>query len=173
VLYDGVKHTSIASLAEDVLMITFNGLSKNYRSCGYRAGWMVVSGDKRHAKDYIEGLDMLASMRLCANAPGQHGIQTALGGYQSIDDLIKEGGRLRRQRDIAHELITAIPASAASSPRRRCTCSRGWTRRSTRSRTTSSSFPNCCRKKGAAGSGHRLQLAASGSLPSGLSAARG
>ena len=78
-------------LAEDV-MITFNGLSKNYRSCGYRAGWMVVSGDKRHAKDYIEGLDMLASMRLCANAPGQHGIQTALGGYQSIDDLIPEGG---------------------------------------------------------------------------------
>jgi alanine-synthesizing transaminase len=139
VLYDGVKHTSIASLAEDVLTITFNGLSKNYRSCGYRAGWMVVSGDKRHAKDYIEGLNMLASMRLCANAPGQFGIQTALGGYQSIDDLVKEGGRLRRQRDLAHELITAIRASAASSPRRRCTCSRGSTRRCIRSRTTSSS----------------------------------
>ncbi len=117
VLYEGVKHTSIASLAEDVLMITFNGLSKNYRSCGYRAGWMVVSGDKRHAKDYIEGLDMLASMRLCANAPGQHGIQTALGGYQSIDDLIKEGGRLRRQRDIAHELITAIPGVSCVKPK--------------------------------------------------------
>lgn len=78
VLYDGVTHTAIASLSEDVLTITFNGLSKNYRSCGYRAGWLVVSGDKRRAKDYIEGLDMLASMRLCANAPGQHGIQTAL-----------------------------------------------------------------------------------------------
>ena len=117
VLYDAEKHTSIASLAEDVLMITFNGLSKNYRSCGYRAGWMVVSGDKRHAKDYIEGLDMLASMRLCANAPGQHGIQTALGGYQSSDDLVRDGGRLRRQRDIAHELITAIPGVSCVKPK--------------------------------------------------------
>ena len=117
VLYDEAKHTSIASLADDVLMITFNGLSKNYRSCGYRAGWMVVSGDKRHAKDYIEGLDMLASMRLCANAPGQHGIQTALGGYQSIDDLTREGGRLRRQRDIAHDLITAIPGVSCVKPK--------------------------------------------------------
>jgi len=95
VLFDGVKHTSIAALSEDVLTITFNGLSKNYRSCGYRAGWMVVSGDKRNAKDYIEGLEMLVSMRLCANAPGQHGIQTALGGYQSIDDLVAEGGRIK------------------------------------------------------------------------------
>jgi alanine-synthesizing transaminase len=101
VLYDGNTHTAIASLSEDVLTITFNGLSKNYRSCGYRAGWMVVSGDKRRAKDYIEGLDMLASMRLCANAPGQHGIQTALGGYQSIDDLVAPGGRMCRQRDVA------------------------------------------------------------------------
>ena len=117
VLYEGEKHTSIAALSEDVLTITFNGLSKNYRSCGYRAGWLVVSGDKRHAKDYIEGLDMLASMRLCANAPGQHGIQTALGGYQSIDDLIKEGGRLRRQRDIAHQLITAIPGVSCVKPK--------------------------------------------------------
>ena len=117
VLYEGEKHTSIASLAEDVLFISFNGLSKNYRSCGYRAGWMVVSGDKRRAKDYIEGLDMLASMRLCANAPGQHGIQTALGGYQSIDDLIAIGGRLRRQRDLAHELITAIPGVSCVKPK--------------------------------------------------------
>ncbi len=117
VLYDDAEHTSIASLADDLLMITFNGLSKNYRSCGYRAGWLVVSGDKRHAKDYIEGLDMLASMRLCANAPGQHGIQTALGGYQSIDDLVREGGRLRRQRDIAHELITAIPGVTCVKPK--------------------------------------------------------
>ncbi|HTH05643.1 MAG TPA: pyridoxal phosphate-dependent aminotransferase, partial [Ilumatobacteraceae bacterium] len=81
-LYDGNTHTSIASLADDVLFVTYNGLSKNYRSCGYRAGWMVVSGEKRHATDYIEGLDMLASMRLCANVPGQHAIQTALGGHQ-------------------------------------------------------------------------------------------
>jgi alanine-synthesizing transaminase len=117
VLYDGNTHTAIAALSEDVLTITFNGLSKNYRSCGYRAGWLVVSGDKRRAKDYIEGLDMLASMRLCANAPGQHGIQTALGGYQSIDDLIKEGGRLRRQRDVAYDLITAIPGVSCVKPK--------------------------------------------------------
>lgn len=117
VLYDGITHTSMAALSEDVLTITFNGLSKNYRSCGYRAGWMVVSGDKRNAKDYIEGLEMLASMRLCANAPGQHGIQTALGGYQSIDDLVAEGGRLKRQRDIAHELITAIPGVTCVKPK--------------------------------------------------------
>ena len=147
VLYDGNTHTAIASLSEDVLTITFNGLSKNYRSCGYRAGWMVVSGDKRRAKDYIEGLDMLASMRLCANAPGQHGIQTALGGYQSIDDLVAPGGRMCRQRDVAHELITAIPASPASSRRRRCTCSRASIRRCTRSRTIRISLPNCCRRK--------------------------
>ncbi|MBK8892071.1 MAG: pyridoxal phosphate-dependent aminotransferase [Dechloromonas sp.] len=117
VLYDGAKHTAIASLSEDVLTITFNGLSKNYRSCGYRAGWLVVSGDKRHAQDYIEGLDMLASMRLCANAPGQHGIQTALGGYQSIDDLVAEGGRMRRQRDVAYELLSAIPGVTCVKPK--------------------------------------------------------
>ena len=117
VLYDGKTHTAIASLSEDVLTITFNGLSKNYRSCGYRAGWMVVSGDKRRAKDYIEGLDMLASMRLCANAPGQHGIQTALGGYQSIDDLVAPNGRMCRQRDVAHELITAIPGVTCVKPK--------------------------------------------------------
>ncbi|MBL8420278.1 MAG: pyridoxal phosphate-dependent aminotransferase, partial [Dechloromonas sp.] len=117
VLYDGAKHTAIASLSEDVLIITFNGLSKNYRSCGYRAGWLVVSGDKRHAQDYIEGLDMLASMRLCANAPGQHGIQTALGGYQSIDDLVAEGGRMRHQRDVAYELLTAIRGVTCVKPK--------------------------------------------------------
>jgi alanine-synthesizing transaminase len=116
-LYDGHQHTSIASLADDVLFVTFNGLSKNYRSCGYRAGWMVVSGDKRAAKDYIEGLDMLASMRLCSNTPGQIAIQTALGGYQSIDDLVKPGGRLCRQRDIAHDLITQIPGVTCVKPK--------------------------------------------------------
>ena len=117
VLYDGVTHTAIGSLSEDVLTVSFNGLSKNYRSCGYRAGWMVVSGDLRDARDYIEGLDMLASMRLCANVPGQYGIQTALGGYQSIDDLISPTGRLYRQRNLAHELITAIPGVSCVKPK--------------------------------------------------------
>jgi len=116
-LYDGHTHTSIAALADDVLFVTFNGLSKNYRSCGYRAGWMVVSGDKRHAKDYIEGLNMLASMRLCANTPGQLAIQTALGGYQSIKDLVAPGGRLGRQRDMAYELLTQIPGVSVVKPK--------------------------------------------------------
>jgi alanine-synthesizing transaminase len=117
VLYDGNEHTSIASLADDVLFVTFNGLSKNYRSCGYRAGWMVVSGEKRHATDYIEGLNMLASMRLCANVPGQFAIQTALGGYQSINDLVAPGGRLCRQRDVAYEMLTAIPGVTCVKPK--------------------------------------------------------
>ena len=116
VLYDGCTHTSIASLADDVLCITLNGLSKNYRVCGYRAGWLVISGDKRHALDYIEGLNMLASMRLCSNVPGQYAIQTALGGYQSIDDLVAPGGRLARQRDLAWELLTAIPGVTCVKP---------------------------------------------------------
>lgn len=116
VLYDGVKHTAIASLSTDVLTLTFNSLSKSYRSCGYRAGWLVVSGDKRSARDYIEGLNMLSNMRLCANVPGQWAIQTALGGYQSINDLVCEGGRLRRQRDLAYELITAIPGLSCVKP---------------------------------------------------------
>jgi alanine-synthesizing transaminase len=117
VLYDGVKHTAIGSLSEDVLTLTFNSLSKSYRSCGYRAGWLVVSGDKRAAADYIEGLTMLSNMRLCANVPGQYAIQTALGGYQSINDLVCEGGRLRRQRDLAYELITAIPGVTCVKPK--------------------------------------------------------
>ena len=116
-LYDGEIHTSIASLADDVLFLTLNGLSKNYRSCGYRAGWMVVSGEKKHAKDYIEGLNMLASMRLCANAPGQFAIQTALGGYQSINDLVGPGGRLLKQRDLAHKLLTDIPGVSCVKPK--------------------------------------------------------
>jgi alanine-synthesizing transaminase len=173
VLYDGVKHTSVAALSEDVLTISFNGLSKNYRSCGYRAGWMVVSGEKKHARDYIDGLDMLASMRLCANVPGQWGIQTALGGYQSIDDLVAPGGRMCRQRDVAHELITAIPGVSCVKPK-----------------ATLYMFPRLdpktvsdlrrsgvhlgatgCRK-GAAGTGHGLQLAPSGPFPPGFPAAR-
>jgi len=116
-LFDGEKHISIASLADDVLFVTFNGLSKNYRACGYRSGWMIVSGDKRHAQDYIEGLNILASMRLCANVPGQYAIQTALGGYQSINDLVAPGGRLCRQRDLAHALITQIPGVSCFKPK--------------------------------------------------------
>ena len=116
VLYDGAVHTSIASLSDDVLCLTFNGLSKNYRSCGYRSGWMVVSGEKSHAEDYIEGLTILASMRLCANVPGQFAIQTALGGYQSIDDLVLPTGRLGRQRDLAWKLLTAIPGVTCVKP---------------------------------------------------------
>jgi alanine-synthesizing transaminase len=116
VLYDGVKHTPLASLSQDVLTLTFNSLSKSYRSCGYRAGWMVISGDKKMARDYIEGLNMLSNMRLCANVPGQWAIQTALGGHQSINELVGEGGRLRKQRDLAHALITAIPGVSCVKP---------------------------------------------------------
>jgi alanine-synthesizing transaminase len=116
VLYDGIKHTAIASMSHDVLTLTFNSLSKSYRSCGYRAGWLVVSGDKKNAADYIEGLNMLSNMKLCSNVPGQWAIQTALGGYQSINDLTCEGGRLRRQRDLAFELITAIPGVSCVKP---------------------------------------------------------
>ena len=116
VLYDGIKHTALASLSTDVLTLTFNSLSKSYRSCGYRAGWMVVSGDKKCATDYIEGLNMLSNMKLCSNVPGQWAIQTALGGYQSINELVGEGGRLRRQRDLAYELITAIPGVSCVKP---------------------------------------------------------
>lgn len=116
-LFDDNQHTSIASLAEDVLFVTFNGLSKNYRSCGYRAGWMVVSGAKHSARDYIEGLNMLASMRLCANTPGQLAIQTALGGYQSIQDLVAPTGRLCRQRDLAYQLLSEIPGVSVVKPK--------------------------------------------------------
>ncbi|QKM63011.1 pyridoxal phosphate-dependent aminotransferase [Polynucleobacter antarcticus] len=116
-LYDQEKHVSLASLSTDVVIITFNGLSKNYRSCGYRAGWMVVSGDKEMIRDYIEGLNMLSSMRLCANVPGQYAIQTALGGYQSINDLVSESGRLAKQRELAWKLITQIPGVTCVKPK--------------------------------------------------------
>ena len=116
-LYDGATHTSIASLADDVLFLTLNGLSKNYRACGYRAGWMVVSGQKKHAQDYINGLTILASMRLCSNVPGQFAIQTALGGYQSINDLVAPTGRLCKQRDLAYQLLTAIPGVTCVKPK--------------------------------------------------------
>ncbi|PSW21004.1 pyridoxal phosphate-dependent aminotransferase [Photobacterium sanctipauli] len=117
ILYEGAQHTSIAPLAEDVFCVTFNGLSKSYRVCGFRAGWMVLSGPKHLAKGYVEGLEMLSSMRLCANVPMQHAVQTALGGYQSINELILPGGRLLEQRDKAYDMITSIPGVSCVKPK--------------------------------------------------------
>jgi len=108
VLYDDAVHIPTARLADDVLIITMGGLSKNYRIAGFRAGWMVLSGPKQHAQPYIDGLNILASMRLCANVPCQHAIQTALGGYQSINELVKGDGRLLKQRNIATQMINNI-----------------------------------------------------------------
>ncbi len=108
ILFDQAKHIPTASLAQDVLIITMGGLSKNYRIAGFRAGWMVISGPKIHAEDYLEGLTMLSSMRLCANVPCQHAIQTALGGYQSINELIEGDGRLLKQRNVAAKMINDI-----------------------------------------------------------------
>ncbi len=117
ILYDGLEHTTMASLCDDLVCISFGGLSKNYRAPGFRAGWMVVSGRKLQARDYQEGLNMLANMRLCSNVPAQFAIQTALGGYQSINDLVIKGGRLRDQRDFAHARITAIPGVTCTLPK--------------------------------------------------------
>ncbi|WP_371185879.1 pyridoxal phosphate-dependent aminotransferase [Thalassotalea maritima] len=108
ILYDGAVHTPTASLTEDVLVVTMGGLSKNYRIAGFRAGWMMLTGPLHKAQSYLDGLEMLASMRLCANVPCQHAIQTALGGYQSINELIQDGGRLKKQRDIAYQMINDI-----------------------------------------------------------------
>jgi alanine-synthesizing transaminase len=116
ILFDGATHTSTASLADDLLFITFNGLSKNYRLAGFRAGWMIISGAKHKAKDYIEGLEMLASMRLCSNVPSQHAIQTSLGGYQSINDLVAPGGRIYEQRNIAYDALNSIPGISCTKP---------------------------------------------------------
>ncbi|RAX47362.1 aminotransferase [Arthrobacter sp. AQ5-05] len=109
ILYDDAVHINTAALADDVLVLTFSGLSKAYRVCGFRSGWMAISGPKHLAQDYIEGINLLTNMRLCANVPGQHAIQTALGGYQSINDLILPGGRLKEQRDTAFTLLNEIP----------------------------------------------------------------
>lgn len=116
ILYDAAQHYSIAALAPDLLTVTFNGLSKTYRVAGFRQGWMVLNGPKKHAKGYIEGLEMLASMRLCANVPMQHAIQTALGGYQSISEFIAPGGRLYEQRNRAWALINDIPGVSCVKP---------------------------------------------------------
>lgn len=117
ILYDGVVHTPLASLADDILILTFNGLSKTYRLAGFRSGWMIISGDKRHAQDYIKGIDILSNMRLCCNVPAQHAIQTALGGYQSIQELISPGGRLYEQRNAAWEALNAIPGVSCVLPK--------------------------------------------------------
>ncbi len=109
ILYDEATHINTAALCDDVLILTFSGLSKAYRVCGFRSGWMAISGPKHLAGDYIEGINLLTNMRLCANVPGQHAIQTALGGYQSINDLILPGGRLKEQRDTAFTLLNDIP----------------------------------------------------------------
>jgi alanine-synthesizing transaminase len=116
-LYDGVTHTAMASLADDVFCISLGGLSKNYRACGYRAGWMILSGSREHAKDYIDGLNIVTSMRLCANVPAQYAIQTALGGKQSIAQLVAADGRLTRQRDLAWQRLTAIPGVSCVKPK--------------------------------------------------------
>ena len=108
ILYDGAQHQCIAALADDIFFITLGGLSKNYRIAGFRAGWLVVSGQKALGSNYIDGLNMLSSMRMCANVPSQHAIQTALGGYQSINDLIADGGRLKQQRDLATTLLLSL-----------------------------------------------------------------
>lgn len=116
ILYDEAQHTCIASLADDLFMVTFSGLSKNYRVAGFRAGWLVVSGNKRIAREYINGLNMLSSMRMCANVPCQHAIQTALGGYQSINDLVHDGGRLLQQRNMAYDKLNQIEGITCVKP---------------------------------------------------------
>ncbi|RCW60289.1 pyridoxal phosphate-dependent aminotransferase [Halanaerobium sp. ST460_2HS_T2] len=116
ITYNGAEHTSIATLTEDVLVVTFSGLSKSHRVPGFRAGWMMLSGQKYHAESYIEGLNMLSSMRLCSNVPSQYAIQTSLGGYQSIDDLVLPGGRLKDQRDLAYKMLTDIPGISCVKP---------------------------------------------------------
>jgi histidinol-phosphate/aromatic aminotransferase/cobyric acid decarboxylase-like protein len=154
VLYDEVKHTSIASLAPDLLVVTFNGLSKNYRACGYRAGWMILCGEKKHARDYIEGLNMLASMRLCANVPAQFAIQTAWAVIRASTTWWPQAAACCASatwRTSCSPIFRGDLRQAAGA----CTCSRGWTR-STPSATTSSSSWNCCRKKSVAGAGQRV-----------------
>ncbi|UNS98678.1 pyridoxal phosphate-dependent aminotransferase [Streptomyces tubbatahanensis] len=117
ILYDGVTHTPTTKIAPDLLTLTFNGLSKSYRVAGYRSGWLAVCGPKTHADSYIEGLTILANMRLCANMPAQHAVAAALGGRQSIEDLVLPGGRLLEQRDAAYEMLTQIPGVTCVRPK--------------------------------------------------------
>ena len=113
---DGQKHTAIASLAPDVFCVSMNGLSKSHRICGFRVGWMVLSGPKANVRGYIEGLNMLANMRLCANVLGQHVVQTSLGGYQSVDELLMPGGRIYEQRNFIYKAVNEVPGLSAVKP---------------------------------------------------------
>lgn len=144
ILYDDAVHICTASLAPDLLCLTFNGLSKSYRVAGFRSGWVVISGPKHHAQSYIEGIDMLANMRLCANVPSQHAIQTALGGYQSINDLVLPRAGCWNSAIEPGNCSTTFPASVVSSRWARCMPSRGSTRRSARSTTMKNSSSTCC-----------------------------
>ncbi|PCJ28444.1 MAG: aminotransferase [SAR86 cluster bacterium] len=117
IIYDDAIHIPLASLCDDVFIVTFNGLSKSYRLAGFRSGWMILSGNKDNAQSYIEGLEILTNMRLCANVPAQFAIQTALGGYQSINELILPGGRLKQQRDVTWNLLSQIPGVSCVKPR--------------------------------------------------------
>jgi len=117
ILYDDARHIPLASLCDDLLLLSFNGLSKNYRLAGFRSGWMIISGNKSVATDYLEGLEILSNMRLCSNVPAQLAIQTALGGYQSINELIQPGGRLRDQRDLAYQMLNDIPGVSCTLPK--------------------------------------------------------
>ncbi len=116
ILYDDARHVSVAALSDDVLTVSFSGLSKVYRAAGFRSGWMFLSGPRDRAADYIAGLSILASMRLCANVPAQHAVQTAVGGYQSIQELVRPGGRLYQQREFAWQAINAIPGLSCVKP---------------------------------------------------------
>jgi alanine-synthesizing transaminase len=117
ILYDNTTHTSIASLADDLVFVTMNGLSKTYRVAGFRSGWMIISGAKHRATDFMEGLTMLSSMRLCCNVPAQFAIQTSLGGYQSIYDLTRPGGRLYEQRELFYNALCDIPGISCVKPK--------------------------------------------------------
>ena len=143
ILYDGAVHESAAALAPDLVVLTLSGLSKTYRAPGFRSGWLAVSGPRREAAGYLEGLELLANMRMCPNVPTQFAIQAALGGPQSITALLQPGGRLRDQRDYAWRKLNEIPGVDCVKPAGRCTCSPGSTRTSTRSPTTSSSSSTC------------------------------
>ena len=141
---DGLQHISIASMAPDLFCVTFSGLSKSHMIAGYRIGWMILSGNKRIAKDYIEGLNMLANMRMCSNVPAQSVVQTALGGHQSVNDYIVPGGRVHDQRDLVYDMLNQIPGITAVKPKAASTSSRRSTSNASTSTRTSSSRSTCC-----------------------------
>ena len=166
IIYDGAKHVPLATLSDDVLFVTFNGLSKAYRLAGFRSGWMILSGDKSRAKEYIEGLDVLATMRLCSNVVAQLGIQTALGGYQSINELILPGGRLREQRDLCHRRITEIPGITCVKPQGALYLFPKLDQKKYKIKDDAKMILDLLlREKGPAGAGDRFQLAAARSFP--------